>query len=37
MRFVRYWGEGHVFKSPANIEHLWEMLYEWFDKYLNAS
>jgi hypothetical protein len=27
------WGEGHIFKSPANIEHLWEELYAWFDRY----
>ncbi|KMO44982.1 hypothetical protein VQ03_00155 [Methylobacterium tarhaniae] len=28
-RFVRYWGEGHVLSSPANIAHLWEQIQEW--------
>lgn len=30
-RFVRYWGEGHVFQSPANIRDMWHQIYSWFD------
>lgn len=30
-RLVRYWGEGHVFQSPANIRNMWEEIYGWFD------
>ena len=33
-RFVRYWGEGHVPASPANIRDMWNRIYEWLDKYL---
>ncbi len=35
-RFVRYWGEGHVFKSPANIEDLWQQIFAWFDEFLEG-
>ena len=31
VRYVRYWGEGHVIQSPANIRDLWSRMYEWFD------
>jgi dipeptidyl aminopeptidase/acylaminoacyl peptidase len=34
--FVRYWGEGHVLESPANIADMWNRLYAWFDQFLNA-
>ena len=30
-RFVRYWGEGHVLQSPANIRDMWQRVFEWFD------
>jgi len=33
-RFVRYWGEGHVFQSPANIRDMWKQIYGWFDELL---
>ena len=33
-RFVRYWGEGHVFQSPANIEHMWNEVFGWFEEFL---
>ncbi len=33
-RFVRYWGEGHVFQSPANIRDMWHEIYSWFDAFL---
>jgi len=36
-RFVRYWGEGHVFQSPANIRNMWEEIYGWFDDFLTPS
>ena len=35
--FVRYWGENHVLKSPANIRDLWHRTYAWFDEFLNVS
>lgn len=33
-RFVRYWGEGHVFQSPANIADMWQQIFAWFDEFL---
>ncbi|MDA5193679.1 S9 family peptidase [Govanella unica] len=33
--FVRYWGEGHVLTSPANIRDFWDRLFDWYDRYLN--
>jgi dipeptidyl aminopeptidase/acylaminoacyl peptidase len=29
-RFVRYWGEGHVITSPANVRHMWQETLAWF-------
>ncbi|MBD8665629.1 S9 family peptidase [Rhizobium sp. CFBP 8752] len=29
VEFVRYWGEGHVFESPANVKDMWSHLYAW--------
>jgi dipeptidyl aminopeptidase/acylaminoacyl peptidase len=34
-RFVRYWGEGHVLQSPANIDDMWEQILAWFDEFLS--
>jgi dipeptidyl aminopeptidase/acylaminoacyl peptidase len=34
--FVRYWGEGHVLESPANITDMWQKLFAWFDEFLAA-
>jgi dipeptidyl aminopeptidase/acylaminoacyl peptidase len=31
-RFVRYWGEGHVLESPANIRDLWAQIYRWLEE-----
>lgn len=28
--FVRYWGEGHILQSPANIRDLWQRIFAWF-------
>ncbi|TDH36292.1 S9 family peptidase [Pseudohoeflea suaedae] len=30
--FVRYWGEGHVFESPANIRDAWERIILWLER-----
>lgn len=32
VRFVRYWGEGHVLSSPANIADLWKRIFAWLDE-----
>ncbi|WJI16110.1 prolyl oligopeptidase family serine peptidase [Pseudoxanthomonas winnipegensis] len=32
-RFVRYWGEGHVLESPANIRDMWQRIFTWFDAF----
>ncbi len=32
--FVRYWGEGHILESPANIKDMWHRVYEWLSRYL---
>jgi dipeptidyl aminopeptidase/acylaminoacyl peptidase len=31
--FVRYWGEGHVLQSPANICDMWSRIFAWFDEF----
>jgi dipeptidyl aminopeptidase/acylaminoacyl peptidase len=35
-RFVRYWGEGHVVGSPANVRHLWSQIFDWLDTHLGG-
>lgn len=35
-RFVRYWGEGHVLQSPANIHDMWQRIFGWFDEFLRG-
>jgi len=30
--FVRYWGEGHVLESPANIRDMWKRIEAWLDE-----
>lgn len=32
VRFLRYWGEGHILSSPANIEHLWQQIIAWLEQ-----
>jgi dipeptidyl aminopeptidase/acylaminoacyl peptidase len=32
-RFVRYWGEGHVTATPANIRDKWQRVFAWFDDF----
>jgi dipeptidyl aminopeptidase/acylaminoacyl peptidase len=36
-RFVRYWGEGHVVCSPANVRHLWAQMFDWLDTHLGPT
>jgi dipeptidyl aminopeptidase/acylaminoacyl peptidase len=36
-RFVRYWGESHTYKSPANIRDQWKQIFDWFDEYLKPT
>jgi dipeptidyl aminopeptidase/acylaminoacyl peptidase len=31
-QFVRYWGEGHVLSSPANIRDMWNRIFAWFEE-----
>ncbi|HLA10594.1 MAG TPA: prolyl oligopeptidase family serine peptidase [Pyrinomonadaceae bacterium] len=35
--FVRYWGEGHVLRSPANIRDMWQRVFAWYDEFLDVS
>ncbi|HKZ79490.1 MAG TPA: prolyl oligopeptidase family serine peptidase [Pyrinomonadaceae bacterium] len=30
---VRYWGEGHVISSEANVRDMWERIFAWFDEF----
>lgn len=32
-RFLRYWGEGHVVTSPANVTDLYREIIAWFDQF----
>jgi dipeptidyl aminopeptidase/acylaminoacyl peptidase len=32
-RFVRYWGEGHVLQSPANIRDMWSRIFAWLEEF----
>lgn len=32
--FLRYWGEGHVLASPANIRDFWKRVLAWYSRYL---
>jgi dipeptidyl aminopeptidase/acylaminoacyl peptidase len=36
-KFVRYWGEGHVLESPANIRDMWKQIFSWFDTFAPSS
>lgn len=33
--FVRYWGEGHILESPANIKDFWDRVYDWLKRYVD--
>jgi dipeptidyl aminopeptidase/acylaminoacyl peptidase len=28
-KFIRYWGEGHIVQSPANISDMWQHIFDW--------
>lgn len=32
-QLVRYWGEGHVLRSPANIRDMWARIFAWFETF----
>lgn len=32
---VRYFGEGHVFNSPANIRDMWRRIFDWYGETLD--
>jgi len=32
-RLVRYWGEGHLLHSPANIRDMWQRVFDWLDAF----
>jgi dipeptidyl aminopeptidase/acylaminoacyl peptidase len=34
VRFVRYWGEGHILTNPANIRDYWRQLFGWLQLYI---
>jgi len=36
-RLLVYRGEGHLPSSPANIRHMWNNIFSWFDKYLKLT
>ena len=37
VRYVRYWGEGHLIESPANVRDLWARMFAWFNTYLRPN
>lgn len=32
--FVRYFGEDHVYGSPANIRDMWQRIFDWYEETL---
>jgi dipeptidyl aminopeptidase/acylaminoacyl peptidase len=32
--FVRYWGEGHIIQSPANVQDMWNRIFAWLQDHL---
>jgi dipeptidyl aminopeptidase/acylaminoacyl peptidase len=36
VEFVRYWGEGHVIRSPANVRDEAQRTLAWWDQYLKS-
>lgn len=36
-RLLVYRGEGHLPSSPANIRHMWNNIFSWFDNYLKIT
>jgi len=33
-KLVTYWGEGHGISSPANLRHVYDTVFQWFDQHL---
>jgi len=36
-RLIRYWGEGHILGSPANIRDMWTQIYAWLDEFCDIT
>lgn len=36
-KLLRYWGEGHSPSSPGNIRHMWNEIFDWYNRYLSSS
>lgn len=36
VELVRYWGEGHIYQSPANVKDMWHRENEWFERFLGS-
>jgi acetyl esterase/lipase len=36
-RLLRYWGEGHILRSPANMKHFWHETLQWLGTYLGSA
>jgi dipeptidyl aminopeptidase/acylaminoacyl peptidase len=36
-RFLRYAGEAHGPSSPGNIRHMWNSIFDWFDRYVGSA
>jgi Dipeptidyl aminopeptidases/acylaminoacyl-peptidases len=34
VQLVRYWGEGHIIQSPANIADLWQRIFAFLEEQL---
>jgi dipeptidyl aminopeptidase/acylaminoacyl peptidase len=32
-QLVRYWGEGHLIESPANLRDMWSRVFAWLDEF----
>jgi dipeptidyl aminopeptidase/acylaminoacyl peptidase len=36
-QYIRYWGEGHNLRSPANTRDYWSRQFAWFDRWLDIT
>jgi hypothetical protein len=36
-QYVKYWGEGHDIRLPANIRDYWRRVFEWFDSHFEQA
>jgi dipeptidyl aminopeptidase/acylaminoacyl peptidase len=37
VQLIRYWGEGHVLSSPANVRDAWQRISRWLDLHSNTA